>query len=185
MEKCSIELLNNYAELSDFYTGKKEMDDFLHDKLKQCDESHYSKTFCVRKKKNNKIIAIFSLAFDSVDIDSGDFDNMRIGSAGTNMPDVNLNFREQFEQKYTYPALEIAYLAIEKSYQRLYLGSALIEEIAAKAKEQKLAGCVFLTVKAWCTSKYSAVPFYEKNNFAKLTATPKNDVWPMYKTLWY
>ena len=69
---------------------------FRSNKLKQCDESHYSKTFCVRKKKDNKIIAIFSLAFDSVDIDSGDFDDMRIGSAGTNMPDVNLDFREQF-----------------------------------------------------------------------------------------
>jgi GNAT superfamily N-acetyltransferase len=184
MEKCSIELMGDYAELSDFCSGWKSMDDFIHEKLKDCDESHYSRTFCVREAKNNKIIAIFSLAFDSVDIDSEDFDDMRTGAAGTDMPEVSSDFREKFEQKYTYPALEIAYLAVEKQHQRLRLGSALIEEIAAKAKEQKLAGCVFLTVKAWCTAEYSAVTFYEKNGFAKLTATPHNDVWPMYKTLW-
>ena len=41
------------------------------------------------------------------------------------------------------------------------------------------------TVNALHTNSYSAVSFYEKNHFAKLTPVPQFDVWPMYKTLWY
>ena len=163
LEEYKIELLSDFDELINFYTGKDKMDDFLHNHLQDCEESHYCKTFCVRLKANNTIVAIFALAFDSVDIDSDDFDDMRIGAAGTDLPAVKETFREQFEQKYTYPALE---------------------EIASMARNQRYAGCVFLTVRAWHTSNYSAVGFYEKNQFAKLTPVPQMDVWPMYKTIW-
>ena len=70
---------------------------------------------------------------------------MRIGAAGTDLPAVKETFREQFEQKYTYPALEIAYLAIDKKFQSLHLGSALVEEIASMARNQRYAGCVFFS----------------------------------------
>lgn len=43
---------------------------------------------------------------------------------------------------------------------------------------------IFVTVLALHKDSYSAVPFYEKCNFAKQTPLPKADVWPMYKTLW-
>ena len=127
LEEYKIELLSDFDELINFYTGKDKMDDFLHNHLQDCEESHYCKTF---------------------------------------------------------PALEIAYLAIDKKFQSLHLGSALIEEIASMARNQRYAGCVFLTVRAWHTSDYSAVGFYEKNQFAKLTPVPQMDVWPMYKTIW-
>ena len=38
--------------------------------------------------------------------------------------------------------------------------------------------------KAWYTSGYSAVEFYENHQFAKLTPIPQMDVWPMYRTVW-
>ena len=117
LEEYKIELLSDFEELINFYTGKDKMDDFLHNHLQDCEESHYCKTFCVRLKANNTIVAIFALAFDSVDIDSDDFDG-----------------------------------------------------------NQRYAGCVFLTVRAWHTSDYSAVGFYEKNQFAKLTPVPQMDV---------
>ena len=183
-EEYRIEHLTDFEELAEFYTGKEKMDDFLHYNLQNCEESHYCHVFAVRLKSNDALVAIFALAFDSVDIDSDDFDDMRIGAAGTELPAVNYNFREQFEQKYTYPALEIAYLAVDKKFQKMHLGSALIEEIASMARNQKIAGCVFLTVKAWHTSDYSAVEFYEKHQFAKLTPVPQMDVWPMYRTIW-
>lgn len=183
-EEYKIEHLSDYSLLADFYTGKQKMDDFLHNRLKDCEESHYCRVFAVHLKSNNALVAVFALAFDSVDVDSDDFDDMRIGAAGTCLPAVNNVFREQFEQKYTYPALEIAYLAIDRKFQHLHLGSALLNEITTVAQEQKVGGCVFLSVKAWHTSDYSAVGFYEKNGFAKLTPVPQMDVWPMYKTIW-
>lgn len=72
LEEYKIELLSDFEELINFYTGKDKMDDFLHNHLQDCEESHYCKTFCVRLKANNTIVAIFALAFDSVDIDSDD-----------------------------------------------------------------------------------------------------------------
>lgn len=184
LEEYTIGHLIDFEELVGFYTGKEKMDAFLHNHLKDCEESHYCQTFCVRLKKTNAIIAIFALAFDSVDIDLDDFDDMRIGAAGADLPSVNDTFREQFEQKSTYPALEIAYLAVDSNYRYLHIGSALIEQIVNMARSQKLAGCVFLTVRAWHILEYSAVGFYEKNQFAKLTPLPQMDVWPMYRTVW-
>jgi GNAT superfamily N-acetyltransferase len=183
-EEYTIEHLTNFEELSGFYTGKVEMDEFIHNHLKDCEETHYCKTFCVRQKTGNAIIAMFALAFDSVDIEMDDFHDMRIGAAGTSVPSVKESYREQFEQKSTYPALEITYLAVDKKYQCLHVGSALIEQIILMARSQKLAGCVFLTTKAWHISNYSAVGFYEKNQFAKLTPIPQMEVWPMYRTIW-
>lgn len=81
LEEYKIELLSDFEELINFYTGKDKMDDFLHNHLQDCEESHYCKTFCVRLKANNTIVAIFALAFDSVDIDSDDFDDMRMGGS--------------------------------------------------------------------------------------------------------
>ena len=62
---------------------------------------------------------------------------------------------------------------------------AFFSLISNIARNQRVSGCIFLTVNALHTNSYSAVSFYEKNHFAKLTPVPQFDVWPMYKTLWY
>ena len=53
LEEYKIELLSDFEELINFYTGKDKMDDFLHNHLQDCEESHYCKTFCVRLKGNS------------------------------------------------------------------------------------------------------------------------------------
>lgn len=179
-----VELLVDFNELVDFSCGEEQMDEFIHGNLKDCSINHYCTTYCVRNKDNREIAAIFSLSFDSVDIDQDDFDDMRIGAAGTDKPHVTDSFRERFEEKYTYPALEITYLAVDKKYQHMSIGAEIVEDVCAMARKQSLAGCIFVTVLALHKSGYSAVPFYEKCHFAKQTPLPKADVWPMYKTLW-
>lgn len=81
--------------------------------------------------------------------------------------------------------MTITYLAVSRKYQSLKIGSTLVDFIANIARNQKVSGCVFLTVNALHTADYSAVSFYEKNHFAKLTPVPQLDIWPMYQTLWY
>ena len=183
-EGLLIEPLEDYQELTSFVSGIKQMDDFIHEYLGECDASHYCQTYAVRSPKTNNMLAIFSLSFDSIKLDEDDFEDMRIGAAGTGKPTVDDWFRERFEEKAIYPALEIAYLAVSQESQHLHLGSEILSQIEYMAKMQKMAGCVFLTVNALHTPSYSAVPFYEKNQFAKLTVLPQSDVWPMYKTLW-
>lgn len=180
-----IEVADEYESLKSFHSGNLQMDDFIHDYLSACSRSHFCITYYVRLVPKGEVVALFSLSNDSVDLSADDFDDMRIGAAGTELPLVENSFRERFEQKCNYPSLEITYLAVSKKYQNLKIGSTLIDFIANIARNQNMSGCVFLTVNALHTPVYSAVSFYEKNNFAKLTPVPQLDVWPMYKTLWY
>ena len=78
----------------------------------------------------------------------------------------------------------IKYFTIDKNYRGQGLGRELIEVIVDRAKTQDVAACLFLTVNALHTKEYSAVAFYEKCKFAKLSPVPQMDVWPMYKTIW-
>ena len=78
----------------------------------------------------------------------------------------------------------ITYFAIDKNYRGQGLGRELIEVIVDRAKTQDVAACLLLTVNALHTKEYSAVGFYEKCKFAKLSPLPQMDVWPMYKTIW-
>lgn len=181
----AVEHLADFKELSNFYCGENQMDEFIHENLQECSENHFCTTYCVRQKNTGKIAAIFSLSFDSVDIEQDDFEDMRIGAAGTELPAVSDSFRDRFEEKYTYPALEITYLAVAKEFQHMKLGSRIVEDICLMAKKQSLGGCLFVTVLALHKPTYSAVSFYERCHFAKQTPLPKADVWPMYKTLWY
>lgn len=180
-----IELADEFNSLKSFDSGNAQMDDFIHDYLSACSRCHFCVTYYVRLVPKGDVVALFSLSNDSVDLSEDDFDDMRIGVAGTELPLIENNFRERFEQKCTYPSMEITYLAVIKKYQNLKIGSTLIDFIANMARNQKVSGCVFLTVNALHTSTYSAVSFYEKNHFAKLTPAPQMDVWPMYRTLWF
>lgn len=182
--KFLIERAKEFDSLQSFVSGNQQMDDFLHNHLKDCDLSHFCAVYYVRDGQWKNIIAVFALSFDSVTLNEDDFDDMRIGAAGTGLPQMSENFRERFEQKYSYPALEINYLAVAQQYHGAHIGSDLIDLIDGMAKQQRLAGCVFLTVNALHTPAYSARGFYERNGFALLTATPTMDVWPMYRTLW-
>lgn len=178
-----IELLSDFKLLSDFNCGVKPMDDFIHSDLEIYTKNHYCSTYCV-KASSGKVAALFALSFDSIILDPDDFEDINIGASETDRPKVDEQTRSDFENKYVYPALEIAYLAVDSQYQKMHLGSAIIEEIVKYAKTQTLAGCIFLTVKAYHTKEYSAFSFYEKCRFARLTAIPKGEVWPMFKTLW-
>lgn len=186
MSDCDfvIEKLDDFDRLRNFFCGVPQMDDFIHGNLKRCNDNHYCTTFVVTEGQSKDVVALFALSFDSVNLDSDDFEDIHTGTSGTDLMDVDDVFREDFEQKYTYPALEIAYIAVRKDRRGENIGIDLVNEIAEWAKKQDMAGCVFLTVNALHTKEYSAVRFYEKCKFAKLTPVPQMDVWPMFKTLW-
>lgn len=179
-----IEKLDDFDRLGNFFCGVAEMDNFIHDNLKICNDNHYCTTFVVKEDSSDEIVALFSLSFDSVNLDASDFEDINIGASGTDMIDVDENHRNAFELKYTYPALEITYIAVRNDRRKRKIGIDLVYEIAEWAKRQDMAGCLFLTVNALHTKEYSAVGFYEKCKFAKLTPVPQMDVWPMFKTLW-
>ena len=179
-----VERLSDFSVLDSFECGVAQMDNFIHGNLKYCDANHYCSTFVVRDIINDTIAALFSLSLDSVNLNPDDFEDLSVGAAGTDDLAVDETFRSTFEEKYSYPALEITYFAIDKNYRGQGLGRELIEVIVDRAKTQDVAACLFLTVNALHTKEYSAVGFYEKCKFAKLSPVPQMDVWPMYKTIW-
>lgn len=179
-----VDRIADFSVLENFECGVAQMDNFIHGNLKFCDANHYCSTFVVRDSSNDSIAALFSLSFDSVNLDTDDFEDLSIGAAGTDDVEVDETFRSTFEEKYSYPALEITYFAIDKNYRGQGLGRELIDVIVERAKTQDVAACLFLTVNALHTKEYSAVGFYEKCRFAKLSPVPQMDVWPMYKTIW-
>lgn len=61
-----------------------------------------------------------------------------------------------------YDTLEIDYLAVQEEYRNRGIGSTIISQLALLAKKK---GKHFLTVDAFHEEGYSAIPFYEKNQF--------------------
>ena len=83
-----------------------------------------------------------------------------------------------------YPALDIAYLAVQQKWRGIGIGNFIIKEIAIQARNQTFAGCQFLTVEALATKEYSAVGFYEQCGFtANEVKKPYKDTLRMYCTL--
>ena len=102
----------------------------------------------------------------------------------TGTPDVDWNYEDTFYAKPRYPAMDIAYLAIQQKWRGKHIGDFLIQQIADLARKQTLAGCQFLTVEALATSEYSAVGFYERCGFtANEVKKPYKDTLRMFKTL--
>lgn len=124
-------------------------------------------------------------AYDSLDLDTEDKEELESGISPTGSPDIDWNYKDTFYAKPRYPALDIAYLAVQKQWRGRGVGNLLIDTIAQQARNQSFAGCQFLTVEALATSEYSAVGFYSRCGFtANEVKNPNKDTLRMYRTLY-
>lgn len=64
-----------------------------------------------------------------------------------------------------YPTLEIDYLAVRSDLRDKGIGTEIIAHLSETAHVKK---CYFLTVDAYHTKGYTAIPFYEKQGFFAL-----------------
>lgn len=64
-----------------------------------------------------------------------------------------------------YPTLEIDYLAVRRDLRDKGIGTEIIAHLSETAHVKK---CYFLTVDAYHTKGYTAIPFYEKQGFFAL-----------------
>ena len=131
-----------------------------------------------------RLVAIYALSFDSLDLDSDDKEELMTGVSLTGRPELDWNYQDIFLAKPRYPALDIAYLAVQKSFRGKNIGRSIIKLIVDKARAQDFAGCQFLTVEALATKEYSAVGFYEHCGFtANEVKKPYKDTLRMFRTL--
>lgn len=175
--------LKDFDCLNDFCSGVEAMDDFIRGDFRLSIENHYCIPYATMYK--GELVAIFALSFDSIDLDSDDKEEMQSGLSSAGTPDVDWNYKETFYSKPRYPALDIAYLAVQKKWRGMGIGDFIIKEIALQARSQTFAGCQFLTVEALATKEYSAVGFYERCGFAPNEVKKAyKDTLRMYMTLY-
>ncbi|MBR1462820.1 MAG: GNAT family N-acetyltransferase [Prevotella sp.] len=175
--------LTDFQCLKTFSSGVESMDKFIRGDFQLSVENHYCQAYAV--KFGEEIVAIFALSFDSLDLDSDDKEELQSGVSSTALPGVDYNYQETFYAKSRYPAMDIAYLAIQEKWRGKHIGDFLIKQIADLARRQTLAGCQFLTVEALATKEYSAVGFYERCGFApNEVKRPYKDTIRMYMTLY-
>ena len=182
IEKKSIHRISSVDYLKDFNCGVPPMDNFIHGMLQLSIDHYYCRTYVA--EINDEIVAVFALSFDSVDLDSDDREELSMGVSSAGTPDVSGEYEEIFYSKRRYPALDIAYLAVNEKYKGSGIGSSIIEQIVKMAKEQEFAGCQFISVEALKTEPYNAVGFYYKCGFtANELPKPTKDTLRMIKTL--
>ena len=162
IKSLSIQPLTDVSLLSAFHCGIQAMDDFIHSGLEESIKNHYCNAYSVYYE--TELVAMFALSFDSLELDADSIDEMSEGLSG-NKPEMSRGYVETFLSKHHYPALEIAYLAVEERFRRQGMGKSIVNAIADMAQKQNMAGCMFLTVEAYIENNYSAVPFYYSCRF--------------------
>ncbi len=191
--ELEIRPASDFSQLAGFCCGLEEMDNFIHSRLATCDQIHFVNTYFVFHEE--EVIALFSLSTGSVILDSDDFEDIQMG-ARNRMHSLEFTTDEDFLENYfyvhrTYPTIELQYLAVREDYrskqdsssEKLHVGKVIIDAIVAKAKSLDL-GAMFISVDAYDTDEYSAVPFYEKCGFGVVDVVRKNDIRRMIKTIW-
>ena len=143
----------------EFDCGDDDLNEFLlKDSLINIDNSLSKIYLCFYE---NKVVAFLSLSADSIKIN------------------------EKLEVEYrTYPAIKIGRLAVHKDFQRMHIGSILIDWVVGFCLElRKDIGIRFISVDAYNQEK--TISFYNGNLFEALQPKKnknKNNM-PMYRDL--
>ena len=182
LNSLTIRILDDVSQLDDFNCGIKAMDDFIHSGLANSVRNHYCNLYSVTL--DNEIVAMFSLSFDSLELDLDSLEEILDNQSSSNKPNPSSNYVDTFLSEHHYPALEISYLAVKENYRRKGIGKAVVDSIAEMAQRQKTAGCMFLTVEAYIEEDYSAVPFYNACHFEPCEyKKPDKETLRMFRTL--
>ena len=143
--------------LSDFTCGLQKMDTFIHHHLQSYLDKYPCSAYCLCNEEE-KVIAFFVIRYDTLVVfDEESSDDHKI-IYDTELPTaIPVN---------EYPSIEIEYLAVAKNFQRQGIGRICMQQIINLADEvcQRLK-IEFITVDAFKSDGYSAIPFYEKCHF--------------------
>ena len=183
LQELRVKPLDDFHCLKTFCSGVESMDSFIRNDFRLSVENHYCSAYLVMFQ--DEIVAVFALSFDSLDLDIDDKEELETGISATGTPVVDWSYKDTFYAKPRYPALDIAYLAVQKKWRNQQIGRYIVKTIAEQARSQSFAGCQFLTVEALATSEYSAVGFYERCGFtANELPKPYKDTLRLFRTLY-
>lgn len=147
--------------LADFYCGLPFMDEYIHDGRLQTYLSQHSRTFFVVRSECYDIVAMFVISKGVLYLDEDCKEDLEMKFPGFGTEPLIA----QEWQTGMFPSLEIDYLAVREDCRGTcrHIGSWAIRKIMSFAS--KYENPLFLSVAAYYTKEYSAIPFYHKNGF--------------------
>lgn len=164
--------------LKDFYCGLSIMDDFIHDGRLQAFLDEYACSFYVARDGED-IVGMFVINRGYIELDEDCKEDLEM-----KFPDIQkIPLIAPYWGTGCFPSIEIDYLAVKKELREshAHIGRQMIREIMSHWEDAEYDNPLFLSVDAYCTSKYSAVRFYERCNFWKSEfKNPNIDTWRMY-----
>ena len=154
-----VRLTSDY-EIGKFDCGNSDLNDFLFHDSKDYQQKLLSVTYVI--ESGQEIAGYFSVLNDKISIEESDKATWR---------KVKSIFRHS-KHRFDYPAVKVGKLAVDLKYQRLDLGSNILDFVKMMFRNNNRTGCAFVTVDAL----NEAIPFYLKNNFKMMRKQPVDNV---------
>lgn len=132
LQELRVKPLHDFHCLETFCSGVESMDIFIRNDFRMSVENHYCAAYVVTYQ--DEVVAVFALSFDSLDLDSDDKEELEVGISSTGTPDVDWNYKDTFYSKPRYPALDIAYLAVQEKWRGQGVRHLLVDTIAEQAR---------------------------------------------------
>lgn len=161
MKQLKFERLTDASELCDFYCGVDTMDTFLHGDFQDYLFLGICQAYVV--KENDVVIAMYSL--DKFDVFISDEVKLKMQDGVKPIPQDALDPCNPYWRLPLIDSVEITYLAVAKNRQHEHIGSFIIEKIVKDLLRDEKCKSPLLTVRAYKSMTYTAVPFYEKCGF--------------------
>lgn len=177
--RLHLKLEQDASILSDFHSGVEEMDTFIHTRLSAFLRA-YNCRFYVLRNEQGTVVAMFVTSGGQLVLDEDCKDDLRM-----KFPDIEERPElKDYWEAGVFPSIEIDYLAVRKEYRNQHIGRDIISIIESFKNDVFYNHPLFLSVDAYCTSIYSAVPFYEKCRFwAAESLGAHFDTLRMYRTI--
>ena len=148
-------------EFSDFDCGDSDLNDFLFDDAKPSQRLRIANTF-ILEAEDGRIAAYFCLLNDKISKDE---------VIGSRWKKIKSTFPKE-KQFHSYPSIKIGRFAVSQEFHSKKIGSEMMDMLINKLQSVPSQSAFhYLTVDAYL----SAVPFYEKNGFVRLTKKDEDE----------
>lgn len=164
-DKCSLFRLTEARDIEGFSCGDEDLDDFFTSDCFAFEKQLLGKTYCYRLDENPRtVVCAFTLANASIRV--SDLPNARRKKIEANIP--------HSKSLKDYPAVLVARLGVSQDFRSLYIGSEALDNIKYWFLDPyNKTGCRYVLVDAYnCPA---TITFYEKNGFATVFSTEKQE----------
>ncbi len=164
VSNLSISLLSGIENLSSFTCKNASLDNFFQHEVSLCQKYKYLSAYIVRDIKLDKIVALFTLANDSVVLN---YEDDKMDFFETTSLLIDEEYQDVFGKQGSYPAINIGHLAVESKFQGMGIGTFVISFLIKTFLNYNISGCQFVTVDS--LNNQETNKFYLRNGFYNQT----------------